>query len=88
VAQGGQKAGSPRQSDKPAKDSSNQLRHDEVTKADPAAIRERMKEAWGNLPQRIREQMMQSSVDDFLPKYEILIEKYFQRLSEDETPKP
>jgi hypothetical protein len=88
VAQGGQKAGSQRQSDKPAKDSSSQMRHDEAAKADPAAIRERMKEAWGNLPERIREQMMQSSVDDFLPKYELLIEKYFQRLSEDETPKP
>jgi hypothetical protein len=88
VAQAGQKGASSRQSDKPARDSSNQMRHDEATKADPAAIRERMKEAWGNLPQRIREQMMQTSVDDFLPKYELLIEKYFQRLSEEETPQP
>jgi hypothetical protein len=88
VAQAGQKGANSRQSDKPARDSSNQTRRDEVTKADPAAIRERMKEAWGNLPQRIREQMMQTSVDDFLPKYELLIEKYFQRLSEEETPQP
>jgi hypothetical protein len=88
VAQAGQKAASSRQSDKPARDSSNQMRRDEATKADPATIRERMKEAWGNLPQRIREQMMQTSVDDFLPKYELLIEKYFQRLSEEETPQP
>jgi hypothetical protein len=45
-----------------------------------------MKDAWGNLPERIREQMMQTSVDEFLPKYELLIEKYFQRLSEEENP--
>ena len=88
VAQAGQKGASSRQSDKPARDSSNQMRRDEVTKANPATIRERMKEAWGNLPQRIREQMMQTSVDDFLPKYELLIEKYFQRLSEEDTPQP
>jgi hypothetical protein len=88
AAQAGQKAGNPQTSDKPAKNSSNQTRREGAAKADPTAIRERMKEAWGNLPERIREQMMQSSVDEFLPKYELLIEKYFQRLSEDETPNP
>ena len=86
VAQAGQKSGTQRQSDKPARDSSNQTRRDELAKPDPATIRERMKEAWGNLPERVREQMMQTSVDEFLPKYELLIEKYFQRLSEEENP--
>jgi hypothetical protein len=86
VAQAGQKSGTQRQSDKPARDSSNQTRRDELAKPDPATIRERMKDAWGNLPERIREQMMQTSVDEFLPKYELLIEKYFQRLSEEENP--
>jgi hypothetical protein len=86
VAQAGQKSGTQRQSDKPARESSNQTRHDELAKPDPAMIRERMKEAWGNLPERVREQMMQTSVDEFLPKYELLIEKYFQRLSEEENP--
>jgi hypothetical protein len=44
-----------------------------------------MRQAWGNLPERLREQMMQSSVDGFLPKYERLIEEYFKRLAEDES---
>ena len=42
---------------------------------------ELMKEVWGRLPQRLREQMLESSSDEFLPQYREQIEKYFERLA-------
>jgi hypothetical protein len=59
------------------------VRDQKPAAANPEAIRQRMHEAWGNLPQRQREQMLQAPVDGFLPKYELLIEEYFKRLSEE-----
>jgi hypothetical protein len=40
-----------------------------------------LKKLWGELPERQREQMSQWQLDEFLPKYELLIEEYFRRLS-------
>ena len=42
-----------------------------------------MKDTWGHLPPRDREQMLQNTPDKFLPKYELLIEQYYKRLAED-----
>lgn len=42
-----------------------------------------LKAAWGHLPQRVREQMLQSSADEFLPEYREAIEAYYRRLAED-----
>ena len=41
-----------------------------------------LKDLWGQLPLRDREQMLQSSPEQFLPKYELLIEKYYKRLAD------
>ena len=41
-----------------------------------------IKDIWGQLPPGIREQMLQSPPEEFLPKYERLIEQYFRRLAE------
>ena len=39
---------------------------------------------WGQLPQRQREQMLQlGSFEEFLPKYDAMIEEYFKRLAEE-----
>jgi hypothetical protein len=90
----GSKAGGSKSASNPARESSDKLRNDPATKpnANAEAIRQNMKDAWGNLPQRLREQMMQTSVDEFLPKYELMIEQYFKRLAEEEntqrSPKP
>lgn len=43
---------------------------------------ELMKEVWGRLPQRVREQMLESSSDEFLPEYREEIERYFRELAE------
>ncbi len=63
----------------------NQASSQPVDKADLEAL---IKDLWGHLPQRSREQMQQSFSDEFLPKYELEIEQYYRRLSEDysETP--
>lgn len=44
-----------------------------------------LKQAWGHLPERLREQMLQSSSSEFLPEYREEIERYFQRLAEEEA---
>ena len=43
-----------------------------------------VKALWGHLPERSREQMLQSFSDEFLPKYELEIEQYYRRLSEEQ----
>lgn len=48
-----------------------------------ADMREILKRLWGELPDRSREQVLQSPVEEFLPRYELLIEEYFRRLAED-----
>ena len=66
----------------PVKDSTDRLGKNNVQKADMAAMKDLMKDLWGQLPLRDREQMLQSSPEQFLPKYELLIEKYYKRLAE------
>jgi len=51
-------------------------------------MRSLLKALWGELPQREREQMLQLPVEEFLPKYELLIEQYFKRLSEPREQSP
>lgn len=51
--------------------------------SDKAELDSLVKHLWGHLPERQREQMMQSFSDEFLPKYEAEIEQYYQRLSEE-----
>ena len=38
---------------------------------------------WGHLPAKLREQMQSSLKEQFLPKYERVIEDYYRRLAED-----
>lgn len=57
-------------------------------KLDAAALTELMKQVWGNLPEKDREQMRQGAGEQFLPQYETLIEKYFRRLAEEEPGQP
>jgi hypothetical protein len=47
-----------------------------------------VKRFWGHLPEREREQMLQSFSDEFLPKYELEIEQYYRRLSEEAANRP
>ena len=70
-------------SKKPARDSTDRLGNAEAAAAERQELQDRIKDLWGHLPERAREQMLQSTSDKFLPKYEVLIEKYFRRLASD-----
>jgi hypothetical protein len=71
-------------SNRPAKDSTTRM----GGPADGRAALERMKEmlndVWGHLPPKVREQLQSSAPEEFLPKYEKLIEEYYKRLAEEE----
>lgn len=42
-----------------------------------------LKQVWGHLPPKIRDQMQSGAIEEFLPKYERLIEEYYSRLAEE-----
>ncbi|HVT26713.1 MAG TPA: hypothetical protein VHE81_01730 [Lacipirellulaceae bacterium] len=68
-----------------ARDSTDRLDRTSAQPVDKGQIDETVKSLWGNLPARSREQMLQSYSDEFLPKYEIEIEQYYRRLSEEQA---
>jgi hypothetical protein len=72
-------------SSKPAADSTERLGQAEAAKPDPELFKGLLKDSWGNLPEREREQMMQMSRERFLPQYELLIERYYRRLAEERS---
>lgn len=41
-----------------------------------------VKQLWGQLPERLRQQLMRSSADEFLPKYREDLEAYFRELAD------
>jgi hypothetical protein len=67
-----------------ARDSTDRLNGPGAKPVDKADIGELAKQLWGHLPQRTREQMLQSFSEDFLPKYQREIEEYYRRLSEEQ----
>lgn len=44
-----------------------------------------VKQLWGQLPERLRQQLLQSTADEFLPKYRAELEQYFRRLAEEQS---
>jgi hypothetical protein len=66
-----------------ARDSTDRLDRASAQPIDKGEINELVKDLWGHLPERSREQMLQSYSDEFLPKYEFEIEQYYRRLSEE-----
>jgi len=73
---------------RPAKESTERLGNNEVRAATADEIRGLMKDVWGQLPAREREQMLQSPPEQFLPKYELLLEKYYKRLADEQQHRP
>jgi hypothetical protein len=57
----------------------------ESRQADRQRTQTLMQQLWDvALPPQQRKQLLQSPFDEFLPKYELLIEQYFRRLAEEE----
>jgi hypothetical protein len=67
-----------------ARDSTDRLDRSSAKPVDKGEVNEMVKALWGHLPERSREQMLQSFSDEFLPKYELEIEQYYRRLSEEQ----
>ncbi|UUO08069.1 hypothetical protein M4951_07060 [Blastopirellula sp. J2-11] len=67
-----------------ANDSSDQVQDREYQLLPLEARGALIKEVWGQLPERVRQQLQNASVEKFLPKYERLTEEYFRRLAEQE----
>jgi hypothetical protein len=82
------KPGEPQQQQRPqseqdsdqAKDSQEGTRSSKNQKPDPGRLQSLLEKAWGSLPERQRQDVMQSSVDDFPAKYQAVIEEYFKTL--------
>jgi hypothetical protein len=68
-----------------AKDSTDRLDRTTAKAVDKSEVDAMVKALWGQLPERSREQMQQSFSDEFLPKYELEIEQYYRRLSEEQN---
>ena len=88
--QGGQQIKQPNQptdgqqqtSNKPAADSTQRLGQQNVATTDAEALEALVKQVWGHLPDRARQEMQNAAVEDFLPKYQQVIEDYYRRLAE------
>jgi hypothetical protein len=68
-----------------ARTSSERLESGAADEAAGQGSRELLKDVWGQLPERVRQQLLQSSTDEFLPQYRDEIERYFKRLAEEEA---
>ncbi|MEX2025804.1 MAG: hypothetical protein WEH44_00865 [Pirellulaceae bacterium] len=64
-------------------DSSEQRRDRATERGDKGGLANAMKESWGNLPEHARKHLSNVNADVFLPKYELMLEKYFKRLGEE-----
>jgi hypothetical protein len=71
-----------RPSTKPARDSTTRIDQAEAARPTLEQRQEMIRRAWGHLPAKVREQMQNAGVEQFLPKYEELIEQYYKRLAE------
>lgn len=61
-------------------DSSDQLTAKKAEKPTSGKLKEMLEKVWGNLPERERQDVMQSSFEDFPAKYQFGIEQYFKTL--------
>lgn len=72
----------------PPRDSTNRVEQGTKESVETADVQDVLRRFWGHLPDKIREQMQSSLSEEFLPKYERLIEDYYRRLAEDPRAKP
>jgi hypothetical protein len=80
---GAKPAAKPGHGSSPARDSTTRIGRNDPRGVDLGDREQLLKDYWGHLPPHAREQMLQSHSDEFLPQYELEIERYYQRLSEE-----
>jgi hypothetical protein len=74
--------------DQPAADSTTRVGKNEEIRTETPNAQNLLKAVWGHLPERVRQEVQNASVEQFLPKYEKLIEDYYKRLAEDRQTYP
>jgi hypothetical protein len=79
--------GNAQASKSPAKDSVSRVGKSPGDSAPSEAKNRVPEEIWGQLPPRLREQLQAGLIEQFLPKYEKLIEDYYKRLAEERSDK-
>lgn len=81
----GNKAGSGENqgSNRPAEDSTDRVGAATKDGAELERLERMLKSVWGHLPPKVREQMQNGNLEQFLPKYQELIEDYYKRLATD-----
>jgi hypothetical protein len=73
---------------KPSSDSQAQPGSSPVERPDMGEMSALAKSIWGELPAAARQQMLKPLVEEFLPKYELLIEQYYKRLAKQQRVAP
>ena len=81
-SKGSGQAQSNQNSNKPARDSTTRVGKNDARSPSPEELTHLIRDVWGQLPERARQRLLQSPPEEFLPKYEVLIEKYYRRLAE------
>jgi hypothetical protein len=73
---------------KPGQESTQRLEQSEQTQTQMNEMKEALRRIWGHLPEKEREEMIGSLGEQFLPKYERLIEAFYKRLAERPAARP
>jgi len=69
-------------SSKPANDSTARVGKPGDASSEESDAADVLREVWGHLPPKVREAMQNASLEEFLPKYDRLIEEFYRRLAE------
>jgi len=72
----------------PPRDSTNRIERGTKEKPETADVKDLLRRIWGHLPEKLRDEMQASVGEQFLPKYERLIEEYYKRLAEERPGTP
>jgi hypothetical protein len=72
----------------PPRDSTDRIERGDKEAVERSDVDDLIRRFWGHLPDKVREQMHASLSEQFLPKYERLIEDYYKRLAEDAPARP
>jgi hypothetical protein len=67
----------------PPRDSTNRVEQGTKENVETADVKDLLRRIWGHLPEKLRGEMQASLSEQFLPKYERLIEEYYKRLAEE-----
>jgi hypothetical protein len=72
----------------PPRDSTNRIERGTKESVETADVKDVLRRFWGHLPEKMREELQSSLSEQFLPKYERVIEEYYKRLAEDPRARP